>query len=101
MAERYARRANWRNYSYVEEFKGQALVQLSQVGLQFDESKSDNPFAFYTTVVRNSFVRIQNLEKRNQVIRDDIMEMSGAAPSYSRQSETEWNHLQKRNSDDT
>jgi hypothetical protein len=97
LAERYSRRANYRGYSYNEEFQGQALMQLSQVGLQFDESKSDNPFAFYTTVVKNSFVRIINLEKRNQVIRDDILEMSGASPSYSRQSESEWEHLKKRN----
>ena len=39
--------------SYVDEMRSQAFVQLSQIGLQFDESKSDNPFAFYTTAIRN------------------------------------------------
>jgi hypothetical protein len=39
--------------TYVDEMRGLALLQLSQVGLQFDESKSDNPFAFYTTSIRN------------------------------------------------
>ena len=39
--------------TYNDEMQGQALLQLSQIGLQFDESKSDNPFAFYTTAIRN------------------------------------------------
>jgi hypothetical protein len=65
--------------------KGQAILQLTQIGLQFDESKSDNPFAYYTAAVTNSFVRIINLEKRNQNIRDDILEMNGMNPSWTRQ----------------
>ena len=66
LVERYSHRANWRGYTYVDEMRGQALVQLSQIGLQFDESKSDNPFAYYTAVVNNSFTRVLNIEKRNQ-----------------------------------
>jgi hypothetical protein len=58
---------------------------LTQIGLQFDESKSDNPFAYYTAAVTNSFVRIINIEKRNQNIRDDILEMNGMNPSWTRQ----------------
>ena len=44
LCERYATRSNWRGYTYNEEMRGQALLQLSQIGLQFDESKSQNPF---------------------------------------------------------
>jgi hypothetical protein len=65
--------------------RGQAILQLTQIGLQFDESKSDNPFAYYTAAVTNSFVRIINIEKRNQNIRDDILEMNGMNPSWTRQ----------------
>jgi hypothetical protein len=65
--------------------RGQALVQLSQIGLQFDESKSDNPFAYYTAAVNNSFTRVLNVEKRNQTIRDDILIEQGHLPSYGRQ----------------
>ena len=46
LCERYATRSNWRGYTYNEEMRGQALLQLSQIGLQFDESKSQNPFAY-------------------------------------------------------
>jgi hypothetical protein len=85
LCDRYATRGNVRGYTYNDEMKGQAILQLAQIGLQFDESKSQNPFAYYTAAVTNSFVRIINIEKRNQNIRDDILEMNGMNPSWSRQ----------------
>jgi hypothetical protein len=84
LCERYATRGNVRGYTYNDEMKGQAILQLTQIGLQFDESKSDNPFAYFTAAVTNSFVRVINIEKRNQNIRDDVLEMNGMNPSYSR-----------------
>lgn len=77
--------------TYVDEMKSQALLQLSQVGLQFDESRSDtpNPFAYYTQTITNSFMRILNIEKKNQTIRDDMLIMHGVAPSNTRQVENE------------
>lgn len=85
MCERYGNKWNWRGYTYNDEMKSQALVQLAQVGLQFDESKSQNPFAYYTATITNSFTRILNTEKKNQNIRDDMLEMNGYNSSHSRQ----------------
>jgi len=85
LVERYSHRGNWRGYTYVDEMRGQALLQLSYIGLQFNEQKSDNPFAYYTAAVNNSFTRVLNLEKRNQMIRDDILIEQGHLPSYGRQ----------------
>ena len=90
LCDRYATRGNVRGYTYNDEMRGQAILQLSQIGLQFDESKSNNPFAYYTAAVTNSFVRVINIEKRNQNIRDDILEMNHMNPSYTRQSQGEW-----------
>lgn len=90
LCERYATRGNVRGYTYNDEMRGQAILQLTQIGLQFDESKSDNPFAYYTAAVTNSFVRIINIEKRNQGIRDDILEINGMNPSYSRTNSGEY-----------
>lgn len=87
LAERYAQRSNWRGYTYVEEMKGQAILQLSHIGLQFDESKSENPFAYYTAAVTNSFTRVLNIEKKNQNIRDDMLEEAGLTPSMTRQNQ--------------
>jgi hypothetical protein len=85
LCERYATRSNWRGYTYNDEMRSQALLQLTYIGLRFDESKSANPFAYYTAAVTNSFTRVLNIEKRNQNIRDDILEMNGLNPSYTRQ----------------
>jgi hypothetical protein len=90
LCERYATRSNWRGYTYNDEMRSQALLQLSQIGLQFDESKSQNPFAYYTAAITNSFTRVLNIEKRNQNLRDDILEMNGLTPSYTRQGLGSW-----------
>ena len=90
LCDRYGTRGNVRGYTYNDEMRGQAILQLTQIGLQFDESKSQNPFAYYTAAVTNSFVRVINIEKRNQNIRDDILEMNDMTPSFTRQQQGQW-----------
>ena len=85
LVNKYAQRTNWRSYTYLDEMKGQALLQLAQMGLQFDEVRSDNPFSYYTQSLQNSFTRVVLLEKKNQNLRDDLLIDSGASPSFSRQ----------------
>lgn len=97
LCDRYATRGNVRGYTYNDEMKGQAILQLAQIGLQFDESKSNNPFAYYTAAVTNSFVRVINIERRNQNIRDDILEMNNLNPSHTRLHNGEWEAALKRN----
>ena len=86
MCEKYAMKYNWRGYTYRDEMQNSAILQLTYVGLRFNEAKSANPFAFYTAVITNSFCRVLNTEKRNQNIRDDILEINGLNPSWSRSS---------------
>jgi hypothetical protein len=88
LCERYGTRSNWRGYTYNDEMRGAALIQLIQVGLKFNELKSDNPFAYYTAIVTNSFTRVLLNEKKMQNIRDDILEENGLAPSWTRQQAT-------------
>lgn len=90
LCERYSMRGNWRGYTYVDEMRGQALLQLTQIGLQFNEAKSQNPFAYYTAAINNSFTRVLNLEKRSQNIRDDLLEEGGLDPSWTRTFNAEW-----------
>ena len=51
LTENISHKNNWRNYSWKEDFIGSAITHLCQVGLQFDESRSSNPFAFFTTII--------------------------------------------------
>ena len=85
MCEKYAMKFNWRGYTYNDEMRNSAILQLTYVGLRFNEAKSQNPFAYYTAAITNSFCRVLNSEKRNQNIRDDILEMNGLNPSWTRQ----------------
>jgi hypothetical protein len=88
LCDRYGTRSNWRGYTYNDEMRAAALMQLIQVGLKFNELKSDNPFAYYTAIVTNSFTRVLLNEKKMQNIRDDILEENGLAPSWTRQQAT-------------
>lgn len=87
LVERYSQRGNWRGYSYIDEMRSQALLQLSVMGLKFNEARSDNPFAYYSVMVGNAFTHVLNLEKRTQSIRDDLLVMNGVTPSMTRQIE--------------
>jgi hypothetical protein len=71
--------------TYVEEMRSQSLLQLTMVGLQFNEAMSNNPFAYFTRILQNSFCGVLNVEKKSQNIRDDILEANGLSPSFSRQ----------------
>ena len=86
LCTRYGTRGNWRGYTYNDEMQAQGIAQLTQVCLQFDESKSDNPFAYYTAIINAAFTRVLNLEKRGQNIRDDILQINNFSPSFTRQS---------------
>ena len=85
LCEKYAMKYNWRGYTYNDEMKNSAILQLTYVGLRFNEAKSANPFAYYTAAITNSFCRVLNTEKKSQNIRDDILEINGLNPSWSRQ----------------
>ena len=66
-----------------------ALLQFAAVALKFNEVKSSNPFAWYTTVASNSFKGTLKIEKKNQNIRDEILINRGLTPSFSKQLEHE------------
>lgn len=80
---------NWRNYSYLDEMQATALVQLSYTGLRFNEARGNNPFAFYTSIIEHAFCGVLNQEKRQQSIRDDLFEINGMDPSWTRQNSPE------------
>lgn len=83
LVERISHKTNYRGYSYLEDMKSSALVHLADVALKFDESKGDNPFAFYTTIINHSFKGLLNNEKKHRTIRDDLMMAEGYAPSHN------------------
>lgn len=89
LVDRLSSKGNFCNYSYLEDMKGQALLQLSVVSLQFDESKSNNPFAWYTATAKTSFIKVLKNEKKVRNIRDELMMTAGYAASFGHQLEHE------------
>lgn len=90
ICERYLTRRHLNGYTYVDEMQNHAILQLTQMCLQFDESKSSNCFAYLTASISNSIKRILNVEKRHRLIRDELLESHGMAPSFARTTEGEF-----------
>lgn len=89
LVERYAQRANWRGYTYIDDMKSEATISLLNGTLKFDPEKSQNPFGYMTQIVTHSFLTTLDKEKRVRKIRDDILEQNGFTPSHTRQLENE------------
>ena len=80
LCDRYATRGNVRGYTYNDEMRGQALLQLAQIGLQFDESRAPN---LYTTLQTLQTVLSGTNQKNATNIRDDIPEMNNMNQLYT------------------
>lgn len=85
LVDKIGRLGKFNRYTYLADMKGHAILNLCHRGLMFNEFKSDNPFAYYTTAIMNSFRQILNSEKKSRDIRDDLLEEAGAMPSMTRQ----------------
>ena len=95
----YSQKNNWRNYTYLDDMRGDAILSLCQNALKFNPEKSKNPFGYYTQIVTHSFLTFLEKEKKMRRIRDDILEQHSLNPSHARQLENEerarehWNQL--------
>ena len=100
-------KANFRGYTYREDFIAEAMVhcitpakQGDHIGvcpvLQFNPERYaelmaedgkyrfPNAFAWCTQIIKHVFVRMINREKRQRDIKDDLLEIYGMNPSYTR-----------------
>ena len=83
IAERYSYSPSFGRYSFREDMVSFAVVNLCANWHKFDPTKSDNPFAFYTTAVYRSFLQYLADEKKQRDIRDQMLVDAGANPSFS------------------
>lgn len=85
IASGMARRSNWAGYTYVDEMRSEALIQMLANVLKFEESKSDNPFAYCSMIAHNTFLRVHRAERKHHLIRDELLVAAGATPSFGYQ----------------
>jgi len=70
-------RPNFINYMYKEDMISDGVENCVQYIDNFDPAKSRNPFAYFTQIVYYAFLRRIAKEKRQQSIREKIIEKSG------------------------
>jgi hypothetical protein len=87
LASKYARSAQFARYTYNDDMQAYAMMMLVRTWNSFNPEKSDNPFAFFTQCIKNSFRQYLNLEKRQRNIRDELLVDQGLTPSYNYQME--------------
>jgi len=93
LCERYSKKSSFANYTYIDDMKGYAIMMLVKTWPCFNEEKSDNPFAFFTQCIHNSFVQFLNQEKKQRNIRDLLLVSEGMAPSHTFTSDNEKEHI--------
>lgn len=83
IAERYSYSPSFGGYSFREDMVAYAVVNLCTNWHKFDPTKSENPFAYFTTSAYRSFLAYLADEKKQRDIRDTMLMDSGANPSFS------------------
>lgn len=68
LIERIADRAEWRDSPHLEDMKAEALCTLVRTWTNFNPSKFDGPFAYFTQCIIGTFTVVSNLERRQQEI---------------------------------
>jgi DNA-directed RNA polymerase specialized sigma subunit len=83
LTSKYAKSSNFARYTFNEDMQAFALMMLVRTWNSFDPTKSENPFAFFTQCIKNSFIQFLNTEKRQRNIRDELLVDQGLTPSYT------------------
>ena len=101
LCSRFAKKGNFVNYSYNEDMQAYAMMMLVRTWDRFDPEKYDNPFAFYTQCIKNSFIQYLKNEKRERQARDVMMIDIGLSPSYSYDGGKRSDHIEDEQEFDT
>ena len=106
LVENISRLSNFRNYRILEDMKSEAIFEFCRYALKFEEMNSGNPFSYYTTMVKRSFINTikqdnERLGKEDAYIEamvakmdQEALEASGnpetLAEFFDRSSEDKW-----------
>jgi len=85
LAKRYSFVGKFRDYTYREDMVSEATLHLCINCLKFNESRSDNPFSFYTTLVTNCFKATLKIEAKYRDLKDDIAMENNMPASFNSQ----------------
>ena len=69
----YASKVNFAGYTYVDEMKSEALLTCVKYAHNFDPTKSQNAFAYFTQIVHHAFTQVLNKEKSISTMKFNMM----------------------------
>ena len=89
IAERYSYHPWFRDYSFREDMVAEATMNLCMNWHTFDETKMavPNPFSYYTTAVRRSFLHVMAQEKSHSDVRNALLLEAGESASWNYENE--------------
>jgi len=87
LTKKYATSSKYAGYTFNDDMQAYAMMMLVRTWRSFKPDKSDNPFAFYTQCIKNSFIQYLNQEKKHRNVRDVLMVKHGLTPSLNYQME--------------
>lgn len=83
MTEKYIMHPWWNRYTYKDDMCGLALANMVAAVTKFDPEKSKFAFAYFTTIMKYSFLHIKRYEKKHRDIRDVMLVEHGLEPSHT------------------
>ena len=79
IATRLSTKANFSGYTFREEMVSDGIENACQAVLSFKSEKSDNPFAYFTQIIHNAFLRRIDKEKKQLYVKYKISSQSADA----------------------
>ncbi len=83
LVSRYIKVPRFASYTYREDMQGHALRVLMKVWRGFNLEKGDNPFGYFTQILKRAFFQFDNSERAQRDIRDAKLISHGEMPSFS------------------
>lgn len=71
-----AKKPNFSGYTYKEDMIGDAMIDCISAVSNFDPNKTNNPFAYFTQIAWNAFIRRIHKEKKQTYIKHKNFENS-------------------------
>lgn len=76
IAENLARRPNFSNYTYLEDMIGDGIENCISYASNYDATKTNNPFAYFTQIIYYAFIRRISKEKEQAEMKFRVIERS-------------------------
>lgn len=85
--DHYASCSSFKNYTYLDEMKSEALLFLIKYSKSFNTTKGKDAFAYCTTIIHHAFLQSINREKKHSFIKDSLIKnqrrLEGSPPKVS------------------